>query len=563
MKKSLAVTVVVFVFSLLTAGLGSQCCWGQNLDEQGRLPRATPESQGVDSNKIVALIQAFEQAGEPMNSLMILRHGNVIAEAYWTPFNADTPHAMYSMSKSFTSTAAGFAADEGLLDIDTPVMDFFPDDLPANPSDNFKAMKVRHLLSMSCGHKTEPEIKGIVDFCRDPHDTLGSDENWVQIFLNHPVPFEPGTHFTYNTAGTYMVAAVLNKVTNESLVEYLKPRLFDPLRIENFFWEVSPQGINKGGTGLYIKTEDMAKFGQFYLQKGKWNGQQLLSEKWIAEATSKQVANGSDPDSDWSQGYCFQFWRCRNNIYRGDGMYSQFVVVIPEKDMVIASTANSGNYQGILNRYWEYLLPAAGDSPLPENDDTQRTLAQTIAKLTLIEGVSSNEVRRDLTLESPSLKQTLRYSVYLPRGCRTIGRDYPVLVLLPTGGKSAPYFASDQVNLGEVADAWFKSHQEAKCIIVVPDLPDNLEVTASGATDLRWLSEELLPHLASAWQCDPNKLTLAALPEDANVEQCFLARGSDLSKVTLPSFLSPAEQTPNWATHKSNLPQLFEFVLGQ
>ena len=328
-------------------------CTGSARAQEKSLPRATPESQGVSSQAILNFLEAADQNVNSMHSFVLVRHGKVIAEGWWSPESAEKAHVLWSLSKSFASTGLGLAVAEGKLSIDDPVLKFFPESAPEQPSNNLKAMRVRDLLTMSTGHQSEV-------FLRDAKD-------WTKAFLAHEVPHKPGSHFCYNTPATYMQSAIVKKVTGENLVDYLKPRLFDPLGIDSPKWDNSPEGISIGGYGLYLKTEDIAKFGQLYLQKGAWNGQQLIPAEWIEMASSKQVSNGSDPDKDWDQGYGFQFWRCRQGAYRGDGKDGQFCIVIPEEDTVIAITANTGDMQGQLNLVWDKLLPALGDTPLPEN----------------------------------------------------------------------------------------------------------------------------------------------------------------------------------------------------
>ncbi len=308
------------------------------------LPRSTPESQGISSATVAQFMETAESDVKSIHSVMIVRHGKVVGEKWWEPENAMKPHVMWSLSKSFTSTGIGFAVSEGKLDIHQRVIDFFPDDLPSEVSNNLKAMRVRDLLSMSTGHQVEVKFT--------------EDVPWVKAFLAHPVPHKPGTHFQYNTPATYMLSAILQKVTGEKLVDYLKPRLWEPLGIETPRWDESPQGISIGGYGLFLRTEDIAKFGQLYLQHGQWNGKQILPESWIAQATSKQVSNGSDPERDWDQGYGFQFWRCRHNAYRGDGKDGQFCVVLPDQDAVVVMTAQTKDMQSQLNLVWRILLPA-------------------------------------------------------------------------------------------------------------------------------------------------------------------------------------------------------------
>lgn len=336
-----------------------------------RLPRSSPESQGVSSAQVRAFVEAADQSIRDMHSFMLVRHGHVVAECWWHPQAAEKPHILWSLSKSFTSTAVGLAVAEGKLSIDDKVLSFFPEDVPPEPSPHLRAMTVRHLLTMSTGHAAEPWWQG--------------EEVWTKRFLAEPVPHEPGTHFRYNTPATYMLSAIVQKVTGETVVDYLTPRLFEPLGIQKPTWDQSPQGISIGGYGLYLRTEDIAKFGQLYLQQGKWQGKQLIPGEWIAQATTKQIDNDKAPSAgnpDWRQGYGFQFWQCRHGAYRGDGKDGQFCIVLPEQDAVIAITAKTGNMQRQLDLVWEHLLPAFQDT-LPENAKELEKLQTTLSRLAL------------------------------------------------------------------------------------------------------------------------------------------------------------------------------------
>ena len=333
------------------------------------LPRSTPEAQGVSSAGIQSFVEAADKQVNTLHSFMLVRHGQVVAEGWWKPEAADKPHVMHSLSKSFTSTAVGLAIAAGKLSLDDEVLKFFPEDAPAQPAKNLKAMRVRDLLTMNSGQEVEAKIRD------------SGDVPWSRTFLAHPVPHKPGTHFLYNTPGTYMLSAIVQKVTGQPVLEYLRPRLFEPLGIENPAWGASPQGVNFGGWGLYIRTEDIAKFGQLYLQKGQWQGKQLVPADWVAAATARQVGNGSNPQSDWEQGYGFQFWRCRHGAFRGDGANGQFCVVIPEQDAVVAITAETGDMQAELNVVWDKLLPALQAQPLPANPAAQAQLQQVLAGL--------------------------------------------------------------------------------------------------------------------------------------------------------------------------------------
>jgi hypothetical protein len=261
------------------------------------------------------------------------------------------------------------AAAEGKLSLDDEVLKFFPDDAPSDPSQNLKAMRITDLLRMNTGHETEPPRP--------------QDQSWKRAFLKHPVTFKPGTRFLYNTSATYMLAAIVEKATGSSLMEYLRPRLFEPLGIRNPTWEVSPEGIATGGFGLSVRTEDIAAFGQLYLRKGQWNGKQLVPQAWVEAATARQTSNGSNPKSDWDQGYGYQFWRCQNNCYRGDGAFGQYCIVMPDQDAVVAITSGLGDMQAVLTLVWDKLLPALKASPLPDDASAQTKLSQALKSLAL------------------------------------------------------------------------------------------------------------------------------------------------------------------------------------
>ena len=320
------------------------------------LPRAeTPENvaSAMDGFFQKAATDSFD-----IHSVMIVKDGQVIFSR-WQSEGVDTvPHVLHSVSKTFTATAVGLAIADGKMALTDKVIDYFPDKLPAEVSDNLKAMTIRDLLTMSCGHDVEPSF-------RNP------EQDWVTAFLAHPVVHEPGTFYLYNSLGTYMLSAIVQQVTGEKIVDYLTPRLFEPLHIDKPKWEESPQGINCGGWGLYLKTEDLAKMGQLLLQKGEWNGKQLIPAEWVAEMSKKQVesinpgtrmedaeAKGLTKEtSDWMQGYGYQMWRCRPGCFRADGARGQYIIVVPDKNAVIAITSNVENLQGELNLVWDNILP--------------------------------------------------------------------------------------------------------------------------------------------------------------------------------------------------------------
>ncbi|MBR4698417.1 MAG: serine hydrolase [Prevotella sp.] len=343
---------VALVLMALTSSMNSMKAQTEIID----LPRVgTPER--VETAMKGFFAQAADKSMD-IHSVMIVRNGNVIYSHWQSAGAENVPHVLHSVSKTFTATAVGLAIADGKMALTDKVVDFFPDKLPAQVSSNLKAMTVRDLLTMSCGHDVEPSFRG-------------AQQDWVSAFLAHPVIHEPGKFYLYNSLGTYMLSAIVQKVTGEKVVDYLTPRLFNPLHISKPRWEESPQGINCGGWGLYLKTEDLAKMGQLLLQKGKWNGKQLIPAEWVAEMSKKQVesvnpgtrledaaAKGMTVEtSDWMQGYGYQMWRCRPGCFRADGARGQYIIVVPDKNAVVAITSDVGDLQGELNLVWECILP--------------------------------------------------------------------------------------------------------------------------------------------------------------------------------------------------------------
>jgi len=307
------------LYIVLLAAISSSLCFG------AELPRSSPEAQGVSSSAVLAFVEAADKKIDSMNSFMLLRHGHVVAEGWWAPYDAEAPHSLYSLSKSFTSTAVGMAVSEGKLSLDDQVLKFFSQDAPAEPSNNLKAMRVSDLLRMSTGQQIEP--------------ARTADQPWTKTFLAQPVPFKPGTHFQYNTSATYMLSAIIQKATGMTVLDYLKPRLFAPLGIEHPTWETSPQGITAGGYGLSIRTEDIARFGQLYLQKGKWQGKQIVPESWVEAATTRQTSNGSNPQSDWDQARATMKPSCstRSAIRSEVASSSSTIRITPREPLICSS----------------------------------------------------------------------------------------------------------------------------------------------------------------------------------------------------------------------------------
>ncbi|MFJ5733041.1 serine hydrolase domain-containing protein [Streptomyces paradoxus] len=341
------------------------------------LPSSGPAAQGVDAAGVHAFLDALEAAPEiEPHSLMIMRHGHLVASGWWAPYTAERPHLLYSLSKSFTGTAAALAEAEGLLDFDAPVISYFPE-FEADVTDpRSRAMLVRHVASMASGHRRETVDEA---YARDPAEP-------VRGFLLLPPDQDPGTVFAYNQPTTYTLAAIVQRVTGQSLSAYLRPRLLDPLGIGEVAWRCDRTGRELGFSGLHATTDAVARLGQLYLRDGLWEGERLLPRGWAARASQPRTptagAMGDVDRQDWDQGYGYQFWTSRHG-YRGDGAYGQFCLVLPEQDVVIASTAATERMQQYLNLVWEHLLPAFGPGPLTGREAADAELVERLGRLAL------------------------------------------------------------------------------------------------------------------------------------------------------------------------------------
>ena len=400
-----------------------------------RLPRSTPEAEGVSSAGILAFLDAVGRNQHELHSFMMVRHGRVVAEGWWAPYRPEFVHTMYSMSKSFTSTAVGFAVAEGRLRVTDRVVSFFPNDRPAQVGEHLAALRVKDLLTMSVGQSKEATW------------AMVKEENWVKAFLAWPIEKPPGSVFQYNSSATYMLSAIVQQLTGEKIIDYLKPRLFEPLGIAGATWETCPRGINTGGWGLSIQTEALAKFGQLYLQKGAWHGRRIQPAAWVEEATTFKIqqpvsAKPSRPNeqNDWLQGYGYQFWRCQHNAFRGDGAFGQFTIVMPDQDAVIAITGESSNMQGELDLVWEHLLPAMKGKTLPPDRPAQARLQQTLSSLALPmpaggvsssgEAIASRVSGKTFKLEANDLGLQSASFAFQPGTCiltlRDVHGEYPI-----------------------------------------------------------------------------------------------------------------------------------------
>ena len=309
---------------------------------------SSPSAQGVGAEGIAAFLDAIE--GDPRidpHGLIIQRHGYRIVEGYWAPHTGDRSRLVYSLSKSFTGTALGLQIGEGRLSLDDLVSDHLPELFDDDTPDATRRMRIRHIASMSTGHDRETLMEAAAIDPADP----------VHGFLSIPPDAEPGTLFAYNQPPVLTLATILQRLAGESIVDYLRPRVLDPLGIGEFRWRQTTGGVDLGFSGVYTNLDAIARLGQLYLDDGVWNGRRILPEGWVADASSVQIANPQRDEIDWRQGYGFQLWMSQHG-YRGDGAFGQYMVVLPEHDTVVAMFSCVERMQIVLDAMWEHLLPA-------------------------------------------------------------------------------------------------------------------------------------------------------------------------------------------------------------
>ncbi|MCQ2231888.1 MAG: beta-lactamase family protein [Paludibacteraceae bacterium] len=367
---------LIRVFSILFPFVGTMSVYGQI----GDLRRVSPESQGLKSEDVKSFFDGMMAAkqGEP-HGVMVLRNGEVVGELFPTPFASKYSHTLYSASKTFVAVAVGLAVDENRLRLTDRVATFFPEMLPDTVSEDLANMTVRDLLTMTSGIRPDWLMR-----------TSGA--NWVRRYLRKTVLYHPGEHFDYDSMSTYLLSAILQKVTGMKLLDYLRPRLFEPMHITEVDWEESPEGINTGGWGLHLQVASMAKFGQLLLNRGKWGDTQLVSAKWVDEMTSALQVTGM------ADAYGYQVWRCDYpEAYRADGALGQYIIVAPREQMVVAITqANIGNGVAERQLVWN-LLRTARERALPEGKGFPALLeAERRYQLPVVPGKGSSKIINSL-----------------------------------------------------------------------------------------------------------------------------------------------------------------------
>ncbi len=342
-------------------------------------PRTTPESVGVPSSCVEKLLDRLEEGFTEPHGLMLMRSGKVFAEGWWAPYAAGIRHGLQSHTKTYASTAVGIACTEGILKLSDRVIDLFPEFAPEDPSENLKKLTVRDVLCMGCGMDSMPSATA----------------DWIRDFLSIPVAHTPGSVFMYNSVGSTLLASIVKKVSGLGLHDYLKPRLFDKLGIDdkNLRWAYMPDGIEVGGGGLWATTEDNLRLLKLYADGGLWEGERILDAEFVRLASTDQNNNApkDQPDApilDSTAGYGFQMWMCKHKgAYRADGAYGQFTIVVPERDMILAITeyALGQDTSKTLDSFWEFLdsLPDPAVESLPEDEKASAHLARRLACLAL------------------------------------------------------------------------------------------------------------------------------------------------------------------------------------
>jgi CubicO group peptidase (beta-lactamase class C family) len=347
------------------------------------LPTSPPSAQGLDARGVLDLVSALEADDHDPHSIVLARHGHVVARGWWAPYSADRLQLVYSLSKSFTATAVGLLVDEGRLSLDDPVLDMLPaGDFPpgVDVPDGYRRLTLGHCLTMATGHDVEAWTDPVTQAALSPSPDAGDPV--LAAILAHPPEHQPGSAWAYNQIATYLVAGAVRGVTGGSMLSLLRDKAFpllDPAAVERVRWQRTATGRELGFTGLHVGTDAVLALAQAYLGGGEVAGRRLVSEEWVAAATASTGLPNREPapNPDWMHGYGCSFWVARHG-YRGDGAYGQFAIVLPEQDVALAITAETTDMQGVLDLVWEHLLPAIDR----DGDDTaDRTLTERLGGL--------------------------------------------------------------------------------------------------------------------------------------------------------------------------------------
>lgn len=376
MKKSILITVIVVLMGWMDVGA-----------QVSDLPRTSPEAVGIRSEQVAAFFDSLLAYPRcEIHSTIVMRHGKVVGELFPAPFRPEYQHTQFSCSKTFVAAAVGIAIGEKRLRLDDRLVSFFPKQLPKVVSWRLNSITVRDLLTMQSGFVVDTKMRN-------------ASTQWIKDYLAHPMNAAPGRRFQYDSIDTYLLSAIVQQVTGMTLLDYLAEKVFRYLNIREVRWEQSPEGINTGGWGLYIQGESLAKFGQLLLQRGQWNGRQLIPAQWVGEMMKQQVAR------DKNDGYGYQMWMCQGHpgAVRADGAYGQYIIIVPDKDVVVVINQCNLN-DGLRQReyIWNTLFKGMQDGALPASE-AYRQLQQREWSLPLLEGELTSKVLADYLGKTISL----------------------------------------------------------------------------------------------------------------------------------------------------------------
>jgi CubicO group peptidase (beta-lactamase class C family) len=358
---------------VLAAGIAAPPAAAAPPAQNSEWPVSTPEQQGMDSTPLAALFELIQAEAYEIDSVLIIRHGTIVADAYRYPYTADRLHVQYSITKSVIATLVGIAIDQGLLDgVNTPLLEFFPE-YTISDADAKSAITLEHALTMSAGLDWEDD--GTMIYRMIPR------QDWVEFVLNLPLTHDPGTHFAYNSGLPHVLSAVLEQVTGMSTAAYAEQVLFGPLGITDYDWETDRQGITNGGWGLWLAPHDMAKLGTLYLHDGVWEDEPIVSPDWVEAATAPHI-DATDPGERY--GYLWWLGAHESFTYSARGLGGQYIFVIPDYDLVVVITSDPEPGTGNLPKdlLADYILPAVdSDEPLPPNPTAAAALEAQIKAL--------------------------------------------------------------------------------------------------------------------------------------------------------------------------------------
>ena len=353
----------------------------------------TPEEQGMDSTILADMMQFIEDSGAPIHGLVVTRNGYIVEEDYWSYYSETSTHHIFSCTKSFTSTLIGIAIKEGFINnVSQKVLDFFPEMTIENVDARKEAMTLEHVLTMTTGLDWNEHNNSYVD-STNMYNQMFDSPNPIQFFLDLPTAFEPGTHWEYTTGASHLLSAIIQQTTNVTTQEFAEEYLFDPLNMTIGGWNVDPQGINNGGTQLYVSPRTMAKLGLLYLNNGTWNGQEILSEEYVTQASAPQASIATDFD------YGYQWWiDTPLDVFSARGTEGQYIFVAPEFNIAVAITQGADDYgEDIHEEILEYIsnsIMQAGTTTGTETGDLLLPIIGVSAVIMVVVAVAVIYVRR-------------------------------------------------------------------------------------------------------------------------------------------------------------------------